>query len=309
MSGFGEDGEDRKVSDIKNIFQDFISFIKHEENLSPNTVSAYGADVDDFIKNIEQQGVTTVQGISHLHIRSYLSTMYGKLDKRSIARKTSSIRAFLKYLNAQGYISSNVLSRVIHPKTPEKLMFALSVDEMNSFLSAIDATTNIGKRNLAIIELLYGAGLRVSELASIKIADIDLDQRIMKVLGKGRKERLTPFNEEACNTLRSYLSIRGQFLNDDKPTDNVFLNKSGGELGVRSIQRLTKFISVKAGLLRAATPHTMRHSYATHLLEAGASIKTVKELLGHASIAATQRYTHLTVDKLSEMYKKAHPKA
>ncbi|MCX6013520.1 MAG: tyrosine-type recombinase/integrase, partial [Chloroflexi bacterium] len=288
---------------------DFISFIKHEENLSYNTVSAYAADVGDFLRHLEQQGISITEEISHLHIRSYLSTLYGKLDKRSIARKTSSIRTFLKYLNGQGYINVNVLSRVIYPKTPEKLMFALSVDEMNSFLSSIDATTTIGKRNLAIIEMLYGAGLRVSELALIKLGDIDFDQRIMKILGKGRKERLAPFNQEAANTLKTYLDVRGQFVNADKPNDYIFLNKSGGNLGVRSIQRLTKFISIKAGLLRNATPHTMRHSYATHLLEAGASIKTVKELLGHASIAATQRYTHLTMDKLSEMYKKAHPKA
>jgi len=297
------------VNDIKNIFKNFISFIAHEENLSSNTVSAYTADVNSFIVYLEQQGINSTAEISHLHIRSYLSTLYGKLDKRSIARHTSSIRALLKYMNAQGYIGTNVLSRVVHPKTQEKLMFALSVDEMNLFLSSIDATTTIGKRNLAIIELLYGAGLRVSELALIKLADIDLEQKIMKVLGKGRKERLSPFNQEACNTLKSYLEVRGQFVNADKTNDYVFLNKSGGNLGVRSIQRLTKFISIKAGLLRDATPHTMRHSYATHLLEAGASIKTVKELLGHASIAATQRYTHMTMEKLSEMYKKAHPKA
>jgi integrase/recombinase XerC len=308
MSCAGEDGPNRALK-LRKIFQDFISFIKHEEHLSPNTVSAYTADVDEFLKFLEGQGVSTLEGMTHLHIRSFLSTLYGKLDKRSIARKTSSIRAFLKYMNSQGYISANVLSRVIHPKTPEKLMFALSVDEMNSFLSAIDATTNIGKRNLAIIELLYGAGLRVSELASMKLSDMDLDQRIVKVLGKGRKERLAPFNDEALGTLKAYLGIRGQFINADRPTDSVFVNKSGSDLNVRSIQRLTKFISKKAGLLRDATPHTMRHSYATHLLEAGASIKTVKELLGHASIAATQRYTHLTMDKLSEMYKKAHPKA
>lgn len=297
------------MTSINKIFEDFISFIKHEEHLSSNTVSAYSADVDEFIKHLAGQGVENAQGLTHLHIRSYLSTLYGRLDKRSIARKTSSIRALLKYMNSQGYINANVLSRVIHPKTPEKLMFALSVEEMNSFLSAIDSSTTVGKRNLAIIELLYGAGLRVSELASIELSDIDIEQRMIKVLGKGRKERLAPFNEEALNTLRAYLEVRGQFVNADRPTESVFLNRSGSVLNVRSIQRLTKFISVKAGLLRNATPHTMRHSYATHLLEAGASIKTVKELLGHASIAATQRYTHLTMDKLSEMYKKAHPKA
>lgn len=297
------------MNDIKTTFDNFVSFIKHEENLSSNTVEAYTADVDSFLLYVRSKGVNSVEEISHLHVREHLANLYNKLDKRSISRKTSSIRTFLKYLNSQGYIGSNVLSRIIHPKTPEKIMFALSVEEINSFLSAIDSSSTIGRRNLAIIELLYGAGLRVSELASIKIADLDLQQNLVKILGKGRKERLSPFNQEASNTLKSYLEVRGQFVNADKPNDYIFLNRSGNNLNVRSIQRLTKFISMKAGLLRNATPHTMRHSYATHLLEAGASIKTVKELLGHASIAATQKYTHLTIDKLAQMYKKAHPKA
>ncbi|MEI6093699.1 MAG: tyrosine-type recombinase/integrase [bacterium] len=297
------------MTDINITFDNFVSFIKHEENLSSNTVEAYVSDIKEFLLYIKEKGINGVEDISHLHIRGHLATLYDKLDKRSIARKTSSIRAYLKYLNSQGYISSNVLSRVVHPKTPEKLMFALSVEEMNSFLSAIDSNNTIGKRNLAIIELLYGAGLRVSELASIKIGDVNFEQRVVKILGKGRKERLSPFNQEACNTLKAYLDVRAQLINVDKPNEYIFLNRSGNNLNVRSIQRLTKFISMKAGLLRNATPHTMRHSYATHLLEAGASIKTVKELLGHASIAATQRYTHLTIDKLTQMYKKAHPKA
>jgi len=295
--------------ELKKVFEDFISFIKHEENLSPNTVSAYNADILDFIGYLSNKGLGNVSDVSHFHIRTYLSELYSKLDKCSISRKTSSIRSFIKYLNSQGLIEAKVLSRIIHPKTPSKLMFALTKQEINSFLSSIDSSSSIGKRNLAMIELLYGAGIRVSELCGLKLGDIDFDQKILKILGKGRKQRLSPFNDEALNTLKAYLDIRGEFLKEDKPTDYVFLNRSGTPLGVRTVQRLTKFISLKAGLLKAATPHTMRHSYATHLLEAGASIKTVKELLGHASIAATQKYTHLTVEKLSEVYKKAHPKA
>jgi integrase/recombinase XerC len=295
--------------ELKKAFDDFISFIKHEENLSLNTLSAYSADVLDFIKYLEQQTVSDISAISHFHIRTYLSGLYSDLDKRSIARKTSAIRSFVKYLNSQGLVEAKILARIIHPKMPNKLMFALSQQELNSFFSSIDSSSSIGKRNLAIIELLYGAGLRVSELCGLKLSDIDFDQKILKVLGKGRKQRLSPFNNEALSTLKNYLGIRGEFLKEDKPTEYVFLNRSGTPLGVRTIQRFTKFISIKAGLLKSASPHTMRHSYATHLLEAGASIKTVKELLGHASIAATQKYTHLTVEKLTEVYKKAHPKA
>ena len=295
--------------ELKGLFNDFVSYISHEENLSPNTVEAYSSDMTPFIQYLADHGVSDVKNITHLHIRTYISTLYEKLDKRSISRKTSSIRAFLKYLHIQGYVSSEILSRVVHPKTPEKIMFALSTDETNRFISSIDASSDLGKRNLAIIELLYGAGLRVSELANLKLSDVDFDSRILRVLGKGRKERLAPFNDEALSTLRAYLDIRHNFIKEDKPNDNIFVNRSGSPLGVRSIQRLTDIISSKAGLLRKATPHTMRHTYATHLLEAGASIKTVKELLGHASIAATQRYTHITMEKLTEIYKKSHPKA
>ncbi len=297
------------MPELRPIFSEYLSYLSHEENVSPNTVEAYSSDIRSFLDFLEAQGIKNVSELTHLHIRTYISSLYEKLDKRSIARKTSSIRAFLKYLSMQGYTGAQLLSRIIRPKMPEKLMFALSVDEINTFLSAIDPSTDIGKRNLAIIELLYGAGLRVSELASIKASDIDFNERTIRVMGKGRKERIAPFNEEALKSLNSYLEIRSNLAKEDKPSDIIFLNKSGTPLNVRSIQRLTRFISLKAGIIRKATPHTMRHSYATHLLEAGASIKTVKELLGHASIAATQKYTHLTMEKLAEMYKRSHPKA
>ena len=297
------------MADIRALFADFVSYISHEENFSAKTVQAYSADVTFFLDSLKDQGVQDTSMLTHLHIRTYVSNLYNKLDKRSIARKTSSIRAFLKYLNTQGYVGADLLSRITRPKMPEKLMFALTVEEVNRFLSVVDTNTDTGKRNLAIIELLYGAGIRVSELASLELKDIDQEQKTLKVMGKGRKERVAPFNNEALQALSSYLSVRDKFLKQDLPTERIFLNKSGAPLNVRSIQRLTRFISLKAGILKKTTPHTMRHSYATHLMEAGASIKTVKELLGHASIAATQKYTHMSMQQLSEMYKKAHPKA
>ena len=294
--------------ELLNTYKDFISYIKYEENLSRNTVKAYERDVRELLMFLEDKGVKTTNALNHLYIRTYVSTLYDRLDKRSIARKTSSIRGYLKFLNSRGFVNSDILSKVTSPKMPKRLMFALSVDEMNAFVSVIDTSTVLGKRNIAIVELLYGAGLRVSELASLKASDIDFDERVVKVLGKGRKQRIVPFNNAAKQRLSEYLSVRLKLVKADKPTNMFFLNKNGSSLNVRSIQRLMNLLSVKSGLLKGATPHTMRHSFATHMLEAGAGIKTVKELLGHSSISATERYTHLTMEKLMEMYKKSHPK-
>lgn len=294
---------------IYESFENFISYIKHEENLSVNTVKAYHRDVSSFLDYLAKQKIENVKDINTLNIRSYLLTIHNKLDKVSVSRITSSIRSFLRYLNLQGLIKIDVLTKVLSPKIPKKLMFSLSIEEVNKFFSIIDTSTDLGKRNLAILELLYATGIRVTELVNIKLSDIDFKEKIIKVLGKGRKERIVPFNIEAFNAINNYLNIRNNFVYADKPNNSLFLNKSGSTLSQRSIQRILKFISLKSGILKNATPHTMRHSYATHLIEAGASIKTVKELLGHASINATERYTHITVEKLAEIYKKTHPKA
>jgi integrase/recombinase XerC len=295
--------------DIYKAFERFISFIEHEENLSSNTVKAYKSDVVSFLEFLNLEGIKEIKDISHLYIRTYVSKLYKNLDKISISRKTSAIRSFLKFLSIEGYLKSDILSRIKSPKKAKKLMFSLSIAEIDKFLSVINKNTDLGKRNFSILELLYATGLRVHEISNLKLADIDFNEKVLKVLGKGRKERIVPFNQEALVSLNKYLELRSNFLKEDKPNDYVYLNKSGSRLGERSIQRLLNLISRKSGILKNATPHTIRHSFATHMLEKGASIKTVKELLGHKSIAATERYTHLSVEELSKIYKKSHPKA
>lgn len=295
--------------DIYKAFERFISFIEHEENLSSNTVKAYKKDVVSFLEFLNLESIKEVKDINHLYVRTYVSKLYKDLDKISIARKTSAIRSFLKFLSIEGHIKSDILSRIKAPKKAKKLMFSLSIPEIDKFLSIIDRTSDLGKRNFSILELLYASGLRVHEISNLKLSNIDFNEKILKVLGKGRKERIVPFNNEALESLNSYLKVRNNFLKEDKPSDYVYLNKSGTRLSERSIQRLLNLISKKSGILKSATPHTIRHSFATHMLNKGASIKTVKELLGHKSIAATERYTHLSIEELSKIYKKSHPKA
>jgi integrase/recombinase XerC len=294
--------------ELQKAFDDFLSYIKYEENDSSNTVKAYGADIQNMVDFLKIQGVSQVSELSYVQIRAYVGSLHGNMDNRSIARRASAIRSFIKYLVMQGYVKADLVKKIRNPKVSEKLMFALTLDEMDKLLAVCNGETALEVRNNAMVELLYGAGLRVSELVSLKIPDVDFSGKTIKVLGKGGKERIVPFNDKAVAAVQKFLELRKDLLKQDKPVDFIFLNKSGQKLTTRSVQRLMNVFSYKAGLVKGATPHTMRHSYATHMLEAGAGIRTVQELLGHSNISTTQRYTHLTLEKLREMYKKSHPK-
>lgn len=297
---------------LNEVFEKFISYISYEENLSTHSVKAYKRDVFSLLEYLQNQNIIEAKDIVYPQVRAYISSLHDKLDKTSIARKISAIRSFLKYAISNAYIEPQVLNKIQRPKQAKKLSFALKENELNKLIdSAHNKNLIIESRNIAIVELLYASGLRVSELVNLKILDVNFEERIVKILGKGRKERIVPFNDEAKGALNEYLTLRPKLLKDDINTDKefLFLNKGGTRLSTRSVQRLLKILSLNAGLLKHATPHTIRHSFATHILERGAGIKTVKELLGHASITATQRYTHLSMESLMSAYKKAHPKS
>ena len=252
--------------------------------------------------------------VDRMAIRKYLSFLHRKIKKSSIARKLSTLRSFFKYLVREQLASSNPAKIVSTPKVEKPLPTTLTVDEV---FRLIDSPENRSEkllsnaprarksRDRAILELLYSSGLRVGELVGLNLNHLDLDLGIVKVMGKGRKERIVPVGEKAVDALKAFLEERG-VIRGEAP---LFLNPRGGRLTARSVGRLIKKYTRRSGIFRKVSPHSLRHTFATHLLDAGADIREIQEMLGHASLSTTQRYIHLSVGKLMEVYDKAHPRS
>lgn len=296
---------------------EYLIFLRDQRNASQNTVMSYGRDLAEFhtylVKNhpeAHQDKQMILTGVGPLLIRSYLALLFQKNGATSIARKLSSLRSFFKYYVKKGEIAQNPAKIIKSPKIPKRLPKFLNVDEVNALLAAqINTTkTKYGKRDQAILEFLYSSGLRVSELTGLNMNQIDWDEALVRVTGKGNKERIVPIGGQAMTALRDYLTERAQIpgVGDD---DAMFLNKNGSRLTPRSIQRLVVKVTESTGMAKAATPHTLRHSFATHMLGSGADLRSIQELLGHKSLSTTQRYTHVGVEELSKVYDKAHPKS
>jgi len=295
---------------LDKVFNDFISYITYEENYSKHTLKAYKSDTLDFINYIKSSDILNINDLKYFHVRAYISSLYNTLDRPSIARKISSIRTFLKYCLSNLYIEAQVLNKIKTPKQAKKIVFTLRDNEIDALMNNYSNKNKVlSSRNIAILSLLYASGIRVSELSEIKIEDIDFNLMQIKVFSKGRKERYCFFNKDSKDILMQYLNHRNILVKKDKANSYLFLNQNGTKISVRLVQRLVKLSAIKANIVNKTTPHTLRHSFATNILEQGASIKTVKELLGHKSINATQRYTHLSMESLLNTYKKAHPKA
>jgi integrase/recombinase XerC len=258
-------------------------------------------------------GKIEFEKVDRIAIRKYLSFLHRKNRKSSIARKISALRSFFKYLVREKVISSNPAKGVSTPKVEKTLPATLSVDEafrlMESpktiFEKSSERSKEKGLRDRAILELLYSSGLRVSELVGLNSNQLDLDLGIVKVMGKGRKERIVPVGAKAIEALEVYLKKRGMIEGDDP----VFVNPLGGRLTARSVGRLMKRYTRHSGIFRKVSPHSLRHTFATHLLDAGADIREIQEMLGHSSLSTTQRYTHISTGKLMEVYDKAHPRS
>ena len=244
-----------------------------------------------------------MEKVDRLAIRRYLSFLHRKNKKSSIARKLSTLRSFFKYLVREQLIPSNPAKTVSTPKVEKFLPTTLTVDE--AFRLMESPAKNKKLRDCAILELLYSSGLRVGELVGLNPNQLELDLGIVKVMGKGRKERIVPVGLKAVEALKAYLEERGA-LDGEGP---LFINSRGGRLTARSVGRLTKKYTQRSGIFRKISPHSLRHSFATHLLDAGADIREIQEMLGHASLSTTQRYTHLSLGKLMEVYDKAHPRS
>lgn len=283
----------------------FIDYLKIEKNASGHTIINYSADLRDFSKFLKD---VSVEGVTYLILRRYLAHMRGlNYSKRTIARKLASLRSFFRFLYREGYIKTNPATSIVTPKLDRKLPVFLDIDEVVKLIESPSDRDLSGLRDRAILETLYSTGIRVSELVGLSMDDVDFIGGVIKVAGKGKKERLTPIGDKALRSIRSYINKIKERKKFGK--EAVFLNKNGTRLTDRSIRRIVgKYIKI-VSLREDISPHTLRHSFATHLLNRGADLRSVQELLGHANLSSTQIYTHVTTKRLKEVYEKAHPRA
>lgn len=294
---------------------EFLTFLQSQKNSAQNTVMSYSRDLMEFYAYLKEHQAEVVEEnqlvldrIHPLIIRSYLSLLFQKNGATSIARKLSALRSFFKYFVRKGSLEQNPAKVIKSPKVPKKLPKFLNVDEINAMLSVEMEQNRYGKRDKAILELLYSSGLRVSELVGLNLESIDKFESLARIRGKGNKERLVPIGEQAMKALAEYIQERDEIRVLKDPAA-MFVNKNGTRLTARSVQRLVAKVTGVTGLNKMATPHTLRHSFATHMLGAGADLRSIQELLGHKSLSTTQRYTHVGVEELSKVYDKAHPKS
>lgn len=283
----------------------FKTYLTIEKNASPHTIINYISDLEDFTSGIPDK---KIEDIDYLALRKYLAGLkLRNLSKKTTARKLSTIRTFFKFLYRDGYIKTNPATSVATPKLDKKLPIFLDEEKVVKFITSPQDKDISGLRDRAILETLYSAGIRVSELVNLNLSDIDFISGILKVFGKGRVERLTPVGDKALSAIRKYIGER--FEPSREKSSPVFLNKFGRRITDRSIRRIVdKYIKV-AAIRQKISPHSLRHSFATHLLNGGADLRSVQELLGHKNLSTTQIYTHVSQERLKTVYDKAHPRA
>lgn len=283
----------------------FMNYLKVEKNASAHTITNYTVDLDVFKDFLGDKEIETVD---HLSLRRFLAELRAKnYAKRTVARKLASLRSFFRFLFREGHIKKNPITAILTPKLDRKLPLFLDTARIDRLLSTPTDKNIAGLRDRALLETLYSTGIRVSELVGLDLGDIDFISGVIKVLGKGSKERIVPIGEPALGAIRKYIDKRAGYKVEDR--DAVFLNKSGGRLTDRSVRRaLDKHIKT-CGIIEKISPHSLRHSFATHLLDRGADLRSVQELLGHMNLSTTQIYTHVTMERLKSVYDKSHPRA
>ena len=288
---------------MKKYIEKFVGYLKVEQGVSSHTVRAYEKDLQEFSEFIEKKP----KEVDNLDVRSFLASLHHKkLMKSSISRKLASVRSFFKFLHREGYIKKNPAKLVSSPKVPKSLPKFLTIDEVFLLMDSPNGDTFGPTRDKAILELLYSSGLRVSELTSLDIGDLDMKESLIRVKGKGRKERIVPIGSKAMTAIQEYLPER---ISLKKKSSALILNCRGGRLTQRSVRRILLFYSRVINLKGEFSPHTLRHTFATHLLHEGADLRSIQELLGHSSLSTTQKYTHVDISHLAEVYDKAHPMA
>jgi integrase/recombinase XerC len=289
---------------MERYIEKFIRYLEIERNYSSYTILNYRLDLENFKKFL---GSVELEKIDYLTLRKYLATLKERnLGTKTIARRLSTLRSFFKFLTRDGYLKTNPILSLSSPRLEKHLPQFMTEGEVTKLIEATFAKSEKDERGLrdrAILETFYSTGIRISELVGLDIEDIDFIGGVVKVMGKGKKERLAPIGDTAITAIRKYLEKR------KKQSESLFLNKSGRRITGRGVRNIVaKYIHL-AGIKKGVSPHTFRHSFATHLLDRGADLRTVQELLGHANLSSTQIYTHLTTEKLKSVYDKAHPRA
>jgi integrase/recombinase XerC len=305
---------------LDGLLTQFLDHLRYERNVSAHTLRNYESDLQQFLDHLApadakgKRHEPDLRQIDHITIREWLSTLHSDHKKKtSIARKLAALRTLFQFLVREGLLESNPAKLVATPRKEKKLPVHLSIEDAIRFIETPDTNTDFGKRDRAILELLYATGVRVSELMQLNLRDVDFKNKLLRVFGKRAKERIVPFGEPAARALREYLSVRNQFLLNapasKRDAQPLILNYQGTRMTTRSVGRLVeKYIRMCAGI-HDISPHALRHSFATHLLDSGADLRDIQELLGHARLSTTQIYTHVSMEKLIEVYDKAHPKA
>ena len=302
--------------------QSFLDYLRLNRNASRNTVLAYRSDLSQFLSFLEtwpgRQSATVLDpsDLNQGSVRGFLGALYRRgVGGSSSARKLAAVRSFARFLCREGMLEADPGALVSTPRQVQKVPAHLDIDEMRQLLEAPDAATLLGRRDRAILEVFYASGLRLSELVGLGLGDINEGSRLLRVLGKGGKERIVPFNPTAAGALRAYLVDRPVLARAARRAtgtareEPLFLNYRGGRLSTRSVDRLVRRYVTQASTRLGISPHALRHSFATHLLERGADLRAIQELLGHSRVTTTQRYTHVNATQLNAVYRKTHPRA
>jgi integrase/recombinase XerC len=299
----------------------FVKYLHHEKGYSQHTQRNYQVDLHQFASFLVSQKAcapketgcdVSIEEIESTVIRKYVGSLYGKRKRTTIARKLSAVRTFFLFLEKEGVIKINPAVEVQSPKLEKYIPSHLPVDDVFRLMDLPDRENALGLRDLAILEVLYSCGIRVAELAGMNVSSIDDDQRLVKVTGKGDRERLVPIGRQALKAVKAYLEATGDIRKRKAlkaQDDPLFMNFRGGRLTTRSIGRIVKRYVGAGGMAEDISPHSMRHTFATHLLDGGADLRSVQELLGHKSLATTQKYTHVSLKRLTEVYDKTHPRS
>jgi integrase/recombinase XerC len=292
---------------MKAAIDRFLGYLATERDVSSHTLAAYGGDLGQFLDFASRElgGAVSPAQVNHHLIRRYLASLMKDQAKSTVGRKLAAMRALYRYLLREGVVDRNPAELVTAPKREKKLPYHLTIDEVTTLVEAPSGAETLSLRDKAILELLYSSGLRVSELTGLNIAALDLDSGLARVMGKGGKERIVPLGSHAVIALHAYMKA----LPPDSRDRALFLNARGGRLTRRSVARIVDRYILHVATMKKVSPHTLRHTFATHLLEGGVDLRAIQELLGHSSLSTTQKYTHVNIDRLMEVYDKAHPKA